>query len=58
LQFLAYYLILLDLQLTNFTRACAISREAPSRFSHFLQPCSLTSYFSLCAITSCSYSCS
>jgi len=40
LQFLAYYLILLDLQLINFPRACTISREAPSRFPHFLQPCS------------------
>jgi len=41
LQFLAYYLILLDLQLNNFPRACTISREAPSktRFQHFLQPC-------------------
>ena len=38
LQLLAYYLILLDLQLINFPRACTISREAPSRFPHFLQP--------------------
>ena len=38
LQFSAYYLILLDLQLINFPRACTISREVPSRFSHFLQP--------------------
>jgi len=42
LQFLAYYLILLDLQVINFPRACTISREAPSRFPHFLQPWFLT----------------
>ena len=39
LQFLAYYMILLGLQLINFPRACTISREAPSRFPHCLQPC-------------------
>jgi len=38
LQILAYYLILLDLQLINFPRACTISQEASSRFPHFLQP--------------------
>jgi len=37
-------LILLDLQLINFPRACTISREAPSRFPHFLQPCSKLHY--------------
>ena len=39
LQFLAYYLILLDLQLINFPRAWTIFREVPSQFPHFLQPC-------------------
>ena len=38
LQFLAYYLILLDLQLIDFSRACKISRLTPSWFPHFLQP--------------------
>jgi len=38
LQFLAYYLILLELQSDNFLRACTISREALSWFPHFLQP--------------------
>jgi len=37
LQFLAYYLILLDLQLNNFPQACTLFWEAPSRFPHFLQ---------------------
>jgi len=45
LQFLAYYLILLDLQLINFPRACTISREPPSRFPHFLQPWSSVTTF-------------
>ena len=45
LQFVAYYLILLDLQLINFPRTCMISREALSWFPHFLQPClSATNY--------------
>jgi len=39
LQFLVYYLILLDLQLINFPRVCTVSQEVPSRFPHFLQPC-------------------
>jgi len=38
LQFLAYYLILLDLQLIDFPRACTISRETPSRFPRLLLP--------------------
>ena len=36
LQLLAYYLILLDLQLINFPWACTNSQEAPSRFPHFM----------------------
>jgi len=37
-QFFACHLILLDLQLINFPRACMISWEDPSRFPHFIQP--------------------